>query len=171
MFIDLSHIVFLGKCIADALVEFALVCIVVEQYSVGFLTIASCTSSFLEIGFERIGTVDVEHHPYVGFVDTHTKSVGSHHYTYLVFLPFALALVLHHRIKTCVVEGGADACFTEQFCHFLRATTTAGIDNSAAFHALEDMDELLSFIRSATHDIGEILALETHLEDVERSES
>ena len=167
MFVDLSDIVFLREGIADALVEFAVVGIVVEQHGIGFLSIAPCTASLLEIGFEGVGTVDMEHHPYIGLVDAHSEGIGSDHHAYLVFLPVALTLILDAGIEACVVEGGADACFAKQFRNFLGATATAGIDNGAAFHALKDMDEFLPLIRGASYDIGKILALERHLEDVE----
>ena len=109
----------------------------------------------------------MEHHPYIGLVDAHSEGIGSDHHAYLVFLPVALTLILDAGIEACVVEGGADACFAKQFRYFLGATATAGIDNGAAFHALKDMDEFLPLIRGASYDIGKILALERHLEDVE----
>ena len=111
----------------------------------------------------------MEYNTNVGLVDTHAKSVGCYHHTNLVFLPFTLSLVLDDGIETCMVEGGTDASLTKQFCYFLGATSTAGIDDGAAFHTLKDMDELLPFIGGTPHNIGEVLALEAHLEDVEVS--
>ena len=111
----------------------------------------------------------MEYNTNVGLVDTHTKSIGGYHYANLVFLPFTLSLVLDDGVETCMVEGGADASLTKQFCYFLGATSTAGIDDGTAFHTLEDMDELLPFIGGTPHNIGEVLALEAHLEDIEAS--
>ena len=109
----------------------------------------------------------MDHHPHIGLVDTHTEGVGGHHHPYLVFLPVALSLVLHSGIEAGVIEGGADACLIKQLCHFLGATTTAGIDDGAAFHAIKDMDELFALVGGLTDDIRQVLALEAHFEDGE----
>ena len=50
MFVDLPDIILFGEGVADALVEFAVVGIVVEQDGIGFPPVASGSSCLLEIG-------------------------------------------------------------------------------------------------------------------------
>ena len=108
VFIDLSDVILFWEGVADALVEFAMVGIVVEQHSIGFPAIASGTASLLEIGFEGVWTVDVDDQSHIGLVDTHAECICGYHHTYLVFLPVALSLILDSCIEASVVEGSAD---------------------------------------------------------------
>ena len=60
MLVDCPDIVLVREIVADALHQFCLVVSVVEQHGIAFPPVSSCTSRFLEIGFQRIRTVHVD---------------------------------------------------------------------------------------------------------------
>ena len=167
VFIHLFNIVLLREGVADTLVEFPMVGIIIEQYGIGLPSVAPSSSSFLKVGFERVGTVDMDHQTDIGLVDTHTKGVGSYHHTGLIALPVFLAFVFYGGIKTSVVEGGADTSLVEHIRYFFRSATATGIDDGTAFYAVEDVDEFLALIGGPSDDICQILAFEGHLKDIE----
>ena len=107
----------------------------------------------------------MDHKSNVGFIDTHTESVGGHHHSYLVILPSLLTLVFHDTIQSCMIEGGSDACLLNHVGHLFRATPAAGIHNSRTFQTTEDVDEFLLFVFSASDDIGQVLSFKTHAKD------
>ena len=160
MLVDLFDIVLFWEGVADALFEFAVVGIVVEQHGVCLLPVASGAACFLEIGLEAVGAVDVDHQPHVRLVDTHTEGVGGYHHPHLVLLPVALSFVLDGVVESGVVEGGADACLVDEFGDLLGASAAAGIDNGTALDAVEDMDELFALVSGTTHDVSQVPPLE-----------
>ena len=167
MLIDLSDVVFLREGVGNALLELALVCIVVEQYGIGFPAVAPSTSCFLEVGLDAVRTVDVDHEAHIGFVDAHAEGISGHHHAYFVLLPPSLALILDGTVESCVVEGGRDACLREQFGIFLRASSAACIDDGRTLDTLKDMNQLFALVGCVAHHVGKVLPLETHAEDVE----
>ena len=169
MFVDLTDIVFLRECVDNALFEFALVAVVIEQHGVRALAVTSRTACLLEIGFDAVRTVDVYHQPYIGFVDAHAEGVGGHHHADPAFLPRLLPFVLYTCVETGVIERGGDACLREQVGIFFRAQTAAGINDGGARHTAEDMDELFTLVVRLPHNVDEVLALEAHTEHVETS--
>ena len=169
MLIDLTDIVFLWEGVHDALFEFALVAVVIEQHGVRAFAVTSCTACLLEIGLDAVWTVDMYHQSYIGFVDAHTKGIGGYHHANPAFLPGLLPFVFHTRVESGVIERGGDTCFREQIGIFLCALTAAGIDDGGAWHTVEDMDELFALVVRLSHDIDEVLALEAHTEDVKFS--
>ena len=169
MLVHLTDIVFAGEGISDTLLEFALVCSVIQEHGIGPASVAPSTASLLEICLDTVWTVDVYHQSHVGLVDAHAEGIGGYHHPYPAFLPSLLSLILHAGVKTCMVEGGGDACLVEQFRHIFRALTAAGVDNGRARHAVQDMKELLALVCGIPHDVDEVLPLEAHLEEVETS--
>ena len=65
-----------------------------------------------------------------------------------------------------MVECRRNTCFVEQFCDFLGAAATAGINDGRALHALKNMDKFLALIGSPPYHISQVLALKGHLIDV-----
>ena len=51
--------------------------------------------------------------PYIGFVDAHTKGVGSYHHARLIVFPRLHFLILIGVHKSRMEEIGGDACFVE----------------------------------------------------------
>ena len=166
MFVYLLDVVFFWEGVGNALLQFALVGIVIEQYGIGFLSVAPSASCLLKIRFDAVRTVHVDDQSYVRLIDTHAKSVGGYHHACLVFLPSHLALVFYYRVESGMVEGGRNACFVEQLCNFLGASTTAGIDNGRTFHTVKDVDEFLALIGSASYNVSQIFAFEGHAKNV-----
>ena len=66
-----------------------------------------------------------------------------------------------------MIEGGGDASLIQQFGKLLGAFSAAGIDDGGTFHAIQDMQELLSLVGGFSHDIGEVFALEAHGIEIE----
>ena len=114
MLIDFADVVFLREGIGNALLQLALVGLIIEQYGIGLGTVASGTASFLEVGFDAVGTVDMHYQSYIGLVDTHTEGIGGYHHAHLVGLPCLLPLVFHSRVKAGMIECGCDAFFVQQ---------------------------------------------------------
>ena len=158
--VDLSDVVFLRKCVGDALLQLAFVGVVVEQDGIGLEAVTTGTAGLLEIGLDTVGTVDVDDESYVGLVDAHAEGVGGHHHAGLTLLPGLLSFILHGGIETGVVEGGGDARLGEYFGNLLGAPSAAGIDDGGAFHAVEDVDEFFALVGGIAHDVGKVLALE-----------
>ena len=67
------------EVIVDAFACFGLVGGVVEKNTKGGIAISPCSPCFLIVGFERIGQVVVDDKAYIGFIDTHTESIGADH--------------------------------------------------------------------------------------------
>ena len=67
------------EVIVDAFACFGLVGGVVEEHTEGGIAISPCSPCFLIVGFERIGQVVVDDKAYIGFIDTHTESIGADH--------------------------------------------------------------------------------------------
>lgn len=129
MLVDLTDVVLVREGISDALQQFALVGMIVEQHGVGLNPITTGTTCLLKIGLDAVRTVNMYHHTYIRLVDTHTKGVGGYHHALFVVLPLALALILLAGIEASVVEGGCDASLFDNLGILLGAATAAGIDN------------------------------------------
>ena len=105
MFIYLPDVL-LGRIgVVNALLQFGVVAVVVEQDSLCGLPVASGAARFLEIGFDGVGAVVVQNQSYVGLVYTHSKGVSSHHDARAVVLPVALSLVFVGMVETGMIEG------------------------------------------------------------------
>ena len=167
MFVYFLYVVFVGEGVCYSFVEFPMVGIIIQQYCVSLEPVSSCTSCLLEISFERVGTVDVYHQSYIGFVDTHSEGICSHHHSCLIVLPGFLPLVFCRCLEAGMIECCRDACLVEHIGNFLRSSATAGIYYRTALNAIEDMYQLIALIGSPPYDIREVLALEAHLKDIE----
>ena len=167
MFVNLSDVVFVWEAVAYALHQLALVAVVVKQYGISLKTVAASTTSFLKIGFDAVGAVNVNYHAHIRLVNTHTKGVGGYHYSILVVLPGLLALVFLAGIKSCMIEGSAYACLFDEFGIFLCTASAASVDNSRALGAAQNMEQFADFIFGLTHNVCQILALKAHLKGIE----
>ena len=92
--------------VVDAFLQLVFVAVVVKQYGKGFFPVASRSSCFLEVCFDTAGTIQMDDDSYIGFVDTHSESVGSHDDAHLILLPGCLPLTLHLWVESCVEKGG-----------------------------------------------------------------
>ncbi len=107
VFIDLTNLVLGREGVVDAFGEFGIITIIIEQDSLSRLAVTTCTTCFLEVGLDGVGTVVVHDQTDVGLVDAHTEGVGADDDAYLVLLPVALALVFHLVVQSGMIEGGA----------------------------------------------------------------
>ena len=103
---------------------------------------------------------------HIGLVDAHTEGIGSHHDTLLVVVPLLLAQILYCMFESGMIEGSADIVLLYQFAYLLGASATAHIYYGAAMCRLEYVYQFLFLIACVAHYIGEVLALETHAEDI-----
>ena len=111
------------------------------------------------------------HDAHIGFVDAHSKGIRCHHDAHTVVLPVALALVLLRMFQSGMIEGGTESCIRQQFSHFASMAPTADIDNSRALLTIQQPNQFRPLIHSMADEVGEILTLERHAEDIERVES
>ena len=95
--IHLANVVAVGKSLRHSRLQPLCISAVGQQHGIGRLSVASAASGFLKIRFDRIGHVHVNNQSHVGFVNAHTKGVGSHHHAHLVGLPGALSHILVER--------------------------------------------------------------------------
>ena len=96
--------------------------------------------------------MDDESH--IGFVDTHAKGIRCHHHPHLIPLPVSLSLVFYDAVEACMIEGGGDTRLIQQVGKLLGAFPAAGIDDGCAFHAVQDMQQLLALVVGFSHHIG-----------------
>ena len=154
------------EAIADTFLDSDAVRGLVEEYGIGGLAIASCTTGFLKIGLDGVGKVDMDDRAYVGFVDTHTEGIGSYHYAFVALHPGLKARIFLGIEQTCMEEIGGDACLVEEIAYLAGLLAVAHIDHTAAFNALEDMQEHLGFAFAMAHYIAEVAADEGLTENV-----
>ena len=171
MFIHIPYELLVRVSVHDAFIHLVVVVLVVKQHRPGMIAVASGSTRLLEISFQRIRTFLVYHHPDVRFVDTHTESVGGHHHSHLIILPLLLSLVTHGRFQSRVVVSGIDAVVVKHFADVPRTLSTARIYDGSTRHGIENMYYLRIPVGSFAHHISEVLALETHLEDILLPES
>ena len=165
MLIDFADKVFLREIVGNPFLQFPLVSIVVEQHSVGFLSVTSSTTCLLEIGLDAVRTVDVNHKPHIWFVDTHAESIRCHHHSDLILLPGLLALVFLYTVQSCMVECGCYACLLDQVGYFFRAPPATDIHDGRAPQTAKDMDKFFLLVLRSSHDICQVLSFEAHTED------
>ena len=108
MFVHLFDVVFLRKGVRNTFMKGHFVGFGIEDYSIRFVSVASCTSCFLEISFGRVWQIEVDYDTYIGFVDTHAESIGGNHYTAFSCLPAMLTYILGGIIQTGMVEVGGN---------------------------------------------------------------
>lgn len=109
----------------------------------------------------------MRHDAYVRLVDTHAKRIGSYHDTYPVMLPVTLPLVLYRMLQSCMIEGGTESCLRQQLRYLTGMPATADIDDGSTFLTIQQLYQLRPFVHGMTHEVGEVLTLEGHAEDVE----
>ena len=129
MLIDLSDIVFLREGVDDALFQLGMIVVVVKQDGKGRLAVATCTTSLLEIGLQRIRTLVVDYQTHIRLVDAHAKGVGGYHDANAVMLPVALSLVLLGMVESGMIESGTETSLRQVFGHLPGMSPTADIDN------------------------------------------
>ena len=56
--------------------------------------------------------------------------------------------------------------FHQVFGYFFGASAVADVDDGTARHPLEDVQKFLGFVARAAYDVGQVLALETHAENI-----
>lgn len=65
-----------------------------------------------------------------------------------------------------MVEGGSDILCIQELGYLLGLFPVAGIDDSRAFHAVQDVEKLFGLVFRTADDVGKILAFEAHPEHV-----
>ena len=171
VFVDLADVVRVGEGVGDAVFQCCLVLGVVEDDGVGFLSVASGPSGFLEVGFDGVGQVDVYDEADVWLVDAHAEGVGGDHDAAFARLPAVLAQVFGGVVQSGVVVVGGDALGGQQFGHVLGAAPAACVDDGAALDAVQDVEQFLGFVCRAADDVGQVLPFEAHAEDVGAGEA
>ena len=68
-----------------------------------------------------------------------------------------------------MIEGGGDTRLIQQVGKLLGAFPAAGIDDGCAFHAVQDMQQLLTLVVGFSHHIGEVGSFEGHSKNFETS--
>ena len=66
-----------------------------EKYGIRLSPISSGASCFLEVGLKRTWEVCMDDKSDVGFVYTHTESIGSYHHPDFIVLPVVLSLLFY----------------------------------------------------------------------------
>ena len=111
MFVHLFDVVFLRKGVRDTFMKGDFVRFGIEYYGIRFVAVTSCTSCFLEISFGRVRQIEVDYDTYIGFVDTHAKSIGGNHNLSAVIDEIILTFFADIVAHSSVVTGYRDALF------------------------------------------------------------
>ena len=167
MFIDLADVIAGWEGIVDALAQFGIVALVVQHHGISLLSVSSGTTRFLEVGFDRVGTVVVCYQSDVGLVNAHSEGVGSDDDAYPVVLPVALPLVFDGMLQSGVIVGCAEPRFVQVFGNLLGTSATAHIDNGRALCVVKNMYQFMKFVSHMCGQVCQVLALERHAEDAE----
>ena len=169
MLVYLSDIVLVREGIYNALLQFCMIAIVIQQDGTCGLPVTTSTTSFLEISLNGIRAFVVYNQADIRFVNTHAKSIGSYHDTCSVVLPVALSFVFLGMVQSCVVECGTKTCIRQVLGYLTRMATTANVDNGRTLVDFKQMNQFVQLVVRMTDEVGKILALEGHAEDVELS--
>ena len=165
--VGLAHILLVGVCLRNASGKGVVVLWIVEQDGVGGVAVASSSSSLLEIGLDGVGQVVVDDKSHVGLVDAHAECIGSYHHSAAVLCPVDLPKVALRCGESCMVVLGGDVVRLQQLCQFCGQSTTASIDDGTSLrYALQDVYHLFCLVFRWAHHVDEVLALETHGDDV-----
>ena len=165
----LSDIVLVREGIYNALLQFGMIAIVIQQDGTCGLPVTTSTTSFLEISLNGIRAFVVYNQADVGFVNTHAKSIGGYHDTYTVVLPIALSFVFLGMVQSCVVESSAKTCICQVLGYLTSMATTANVDNGRTLVDFKQMNQFVQLVVRMADEVGKILALEGHAENVEFS--
>ena len=166
MFVYFLYIVFLGEIIGNSSIQFARIIVAMKQYGVSFSSVSPCTACFLEICFDRIGTIDVDNRTHIGLVYTHSESIGGHDDTYVICLPILLSIIFDCVVETGVIEGGADLMRFQQLGNLFGLAPATHVNDGTAADEGEDMNKFGFFVFCMSHDIGQVFSLETHPKNV-----
>ena len=102
----------------------------------------------------------------VGLVNAHAEGVGGHHYARPALLPVALALVAHGRFKSGVVKRRAYAAVGQGLGYLLGALAAPYVNDGRAVGAAQQAQRFVPLVARPDYEVGKVLALETHAEDV-----
>ena len=105
------------------------------------------------------------HQPHFRFVDAHAKSIGRYDDPYLIIDPGFLPRAARLHVKAGMVVVGADPPAHQLFSDLLRTPAVAYVDDSAARHFVEYIDQLAFFAFGMSDDISEVVAGETFLKN------
>ena len=130
------------------------------------LAVASGPTRLLKVGLDAVRAVHVHHQPHVGLVNAHSEGIGGHHHPHLIVLPLSLSLVFHGWAQTGMVEGGGNATGVEFLADVARLLAAARINHGAARHRTQNVNEFSLLVLRLPHHVGQVAALETHLEHV-----
>ena len=126
------------------------------------MSVASGTTSLLEIGLDGIRAVVVDDQTDIRFVDAHTEGVGGHHDTHAVVLPVALSTVLVGMFEPCMIEGGRESGVGEVFGNLAGMATAAHIDDGRACCLAEHTHQFAVFVGGVVNEVSKVLAFEGH---------
>ncbi|MNT22677.1 hypothetical protein D3C72_1580700 [compost metagenome] len=70
-----------------------LICLLIKNNGIGLLAISSCPTGFLIIGLQRIGQIEMNHKPYIGFINSHPKRICSYNNANNICHPSLLFLI------------------------------------------------------------------------------
>ena len=108
----------------------------------------------------------MHHKAHIGFVDTHSKSIGRDHYTRLARLPCLLLCILALGREAGMVIFGRDTIGSEKLAHLLCLLAVEGVDDCRPRYTTKDVQQFGSFVLGITHHVGKVLAPEAHTKAV-----
>ncbi len=104
----------------------------------------------------------MDHHPHVGFVDTHSEGVGGHHHTRLSRDPAVLSFLFVIGGEACMVCRGGYPGGIEVLGDIGSTFAASYVDDGTARGAAEDVEHVMDFGIRPAHYIVEIGAREAH---------
>ena len=164
VFIHVADVFLVGEGVRNPLAQGGLVALGMKQYGIGLQPVAPGTTGFLEIGFGRIGHVDVDDQTHVGLVNPHTECIGGYHHPAFARLPAFLSLVLHVVVQSGMIEGRCDSMAGNQFRYLTGTFPVTGIDDGGTVHTFQYVNQFLGLVFGVADNIGKVLPFKAHAE-------
>ena len=123
-----------------------------QQNTIGVLTVATGTTSLLIIALEILRHIVVDNKAYIGFVDSHTESVGRDHDLLAVVDEIILILAAFLITQPRMIARCGKALFAQQSADLLHSFACRAIDDPRVVHSGEQkVQKLLGLLRGTYH--------------------
>ena len=129
---------------------------------IGPFAVSSGTSGLLEISLYAVGRVEMQDKAHIGFVDTHSESIGRHHDAYAVVAPGLLAGIFFAVGKSCVEICGRVAELVQRARGLHTVLAVARIDDARTRITLQSSQHTECADGMIFHGVNEVCTVVAH---------
>ena len=171
MLVDSLDILLWRESVLNTLLQCPPVTPIIKQDSIRLPAVTSGTPGLLKVGLQRTWAVKMDNHPHIRLVDSHAESVCRNYDPYSVVLPVVLPLVLDGRLQPGMIPCGRNSIFRELLRDILCPLSATAVDDCCLRNGLKDMHHFSILVFRLPDNIGKVLPLETHAENIFHLES